>query len=120
MRITLGPKGRQVVLGGNRGLAEDTEDGASIAEAINHADHPFADVGSQLVKQVAVATRVDGWLGAVGVGCRRIASSERPQLTVTLLAPVTATTAHTASARNARLTTVRGAQVRHSRAKRCG
>jgi hypothetical protein len=56
VKITLGPMGRQVVLGANRGSPR-TPRTVRPSPKRSITPHPFADVGSQLVKQVAVATR---------------------------------------------------------------
>ena len=53
--ITLGPKGRNVVLARPYGLPTITNDGATIAAEVGLPD-ALADMGSQLVRQVALAT----------------------------------------------------------------
>jgi chaperonin GroEL len=55
VKVTLGPKGRNVVLAKKWGAPTITNDGVTIAKEIELAD-PYANMGAQLVKQVAVAT----------------------------------------------------------------
>ncbi len=58
VRITLGPKGRHVVLGKEFGGPKVVDDGATIAEEQEYADE-FENLGAQLVKQVAKETNDD-------------------------------------------------------------
>ncbi len=55
VRITLGPKGRNVVLGKVYGPPTITNDGVTIAQEIE-LDDPFENMGAQLVKEVATKT----------------------------------------------------------------
>jgi chaperonin GroEL len=55
VRITLGPKGRNVVLDKHFGSPVITNDGVTIAREIELED-PFENMGAQLVKEVAVKT----------------------------------------------------------------
>jgi chaperonin GroEL len=55
VRITLGPRGRNVVIDKKFGAPEITNDGATIARQIELEDH-FENMGAQLVKEVAVKT----------------------------------------------------------------
>ena len=55
VKVTLGPKGRNVVLGSRWGSPTVTNDGVTIAKEIELAD-PFENMGAQLVKQVATQT----------------------------------------------------------------
>ncbi len=55
VRVTLGPKGRNVVLERNFGAPTITNDGVSIAKEIELED-PFENMGAQLVKEVATKT----------------------------------------------------------------
>ncbi len=52
VKVTLGPKGRNVVLGKKYGAPVITNDGVSIAREIDLED-PFEDMGVQLLKEVA-------------------------------------------------------------------
>ncbi len=55
VKVTLGPKGRNVVLGKKFGSPLITNDGVTIAKDIELED-PFEDMGAQLVKEVATKT----------------------------------------------------------------
>ena len=55
VKITLGPKGRNVVLDKKFGAPLITNDGVSIAKEIELED-PFENMGAQLVKEVATKT----------------------------------------------------------------
>ena len=55
VKITMGPKGRNVVLGKKFGAPLITNDGVTIAKEIE-LDDPFEDMGAQLVKEVATKT----------------------------------------------------------------
>ena len=53
--VTLGPRGRNVVLDKNYGPAVITKDGVTVAREIE-LDNRFQNMGAQLVKQVAIRT----------------------------------------------------------------
>jgi chaperonin GroEL len=55
VRITLGPKGRNVVLGKKWGAPTVTNDGVTIAKEIELKE-PFENMGAQLIKEVAKKT----------------------------------------------------------------
>jgi chaperonin GroEL len=55
VRVTLGPKGRNVVLSKSYGAPLITNDGVSIAKDIELSD-PFENMGAQIVKEVATKT----------------------------------------------------------------
>ena len=55
VKITLGPKGRNVVLGKKFGSPLITNDGVTIAKEIE-LDDPFENMGAQLVKEVSTKT----------------------------------------------------------------
>src|SRR5690554_4751919 len=55
VKITLGPKGRNVVLERKYGSPTITNDGVTIAREIELED-PFENMGAQLVKEVATKT----------------------------------------------------------------
>ncbi len=55
VKITLGPKGRNVVLGKKYGAPLITNDGVTIAKEIELED-PFENMGAQLVKEVSTKT----------------------------------------------------------------
>ncbi len=56
VKITLGPKGRNVVLDKKFGSPLITNDGVTIAKEIE-LDDPFENMGAQLVKEVATKQR---------------------------------------------------------------
>ena len=55
VKITLGPKGRNVVLDKKYGAPLITNDGVTIAKEIELED-PFENMGAQLIKEVATKT----------------------------------------------------------------
>ena len=55
VKVTLGPKGRNVVLDKSYGIPLITNDGVSIAKEVELED-PFENIGAQLVKEVATKT----------------------------------------------------------------
>ncbi len=56
VKITLGPKGKNVVLSKNYGSPVITNDGVTIAKEIDLKD-PYEDMGAKLVKEVATKTQ---------------------------------------------------------------
>src|ERR1700740_22944 len=89
VKVTLGPKGRNVVLEKMAGAPMITNDGVSIAQEI-HLSDPFENMGAHLVREVASQTSDvvgDGTTTAtvlaqamVHEGMRRIAEGANPQL----------------------------------------
>lgn len=87
VKVTLGPKGRNVVLAKKWGPPMITNDGVTIAKEIDLAE-PYANIGAQLVKQVATATNDvagDGTTTAtvlaqamIGEGLRNVAAGANP------------------------------------------
>ena len=65
VKVTLGPKGRNVVLDKKFGAPTITNDGVSIAREIELEDH-FENMGAQLVKEVAEEPDYQAALEAVG------------------------------------------------------
>jgi chaperonin GroEL len=55
VKVTLGPKGRNVVIGKKFGAPSITKDGISVAKEIELKD-PIANIGAQLIKEVASKT----------------------------------------------------------------
>src|SRR5687767_9877614 len=55
VKVTLGPKGRNVVLDKKYGAPTITNDGVTIAREVE-LDDPFENMGAQLVKEVATKT----------------------------------------------------------------
>ena len=58
VKVTLGPKGRNVVIEKKFGAPQITKDGVTVAKEIELEDH-FENTGAQLVKSVASKTRDD-------------------------------------------------------------
>jgi len=89
VKVTLGPKGRNVVLEKLTGTPTITNDGVTIAREI-HLRDPFENMGAQLVKEVATKTNDiagDGTTTAtvlaqamVGAGMRAIEGGANPML----------------------------------------
>jgi chaperonin GroEL len=87
VRVTLGPKGRNVVLDKKYGAPTITNDGVSIAKEVE-LDDPFENMGAQLVKEVATKTNDvagDGTTTAtvlaqamVTIGMRNVAAGANP------------------------------------------
>ena len=87
VKVTLGPKGRNVVLDKKWGAPTITNDGVSIAKEVELEDH-FENMGAQLVKEVATKTNDvagDGTTTAtvlaqslVTLGMRNVAAGANP------------------------------------------
>ena len=58
VKVTLGPKGRNVVIGKKFGSPTITKDGVSVAKEIELSD-PLENMGAQLVKEVASKTATE-------------------------------------------------------------
>ena len=89
VKVTLGPKGRNVVLEKKFGAPTITNDGVTIARDIELED-PFENMGAQLVKEVAIKTNDvagDGTTTAtvlaqamIKEGMRNVAASANPMV----------------------------------------
>jgi chaperonin GroEL len=87
VRITLGPRGRNVVLDKKFGSPTSTKDGVTVAKEIE-LEEPYENMGAQLVKEVASKTSDvagDGTTTATILaqaifreGCRNIAAGANP------------------------------------------
>ena len=55
VKVTLGPKGRNVVIDKKFGAPHVTKDGVTVAKEVELEDH-FANMGAQMVKEVASKT----------------------------------------------------------------
>ena len=58
VKVTMGPKGRNVVIESEDGIPNITKDGVTVAKAINLPDK-YENMGAQMVKQVASKTGED-------------------------------------------------------------
>src|SRR4028119_1562173 len=76
VKVTLGPKGRYVVLDKKFGAPTITNDGVTIAREIEVED-PFQNQGAQLVREVATATNDVAGAGTATVRARQIVRSGR-------------------------------------------
>src|SRR3569832_2258064 len=79
VKVTLGPKGRNVVLDKKFGAPTITNDGVTIARDIE-LDDPFENMGAQLLKEVATKTddvAGDGTTTAVVLGQAMVAEGLR-------------------------------------------
>ncbi|MDO5036153.1 MAG: chaperonin GroEL [Porphyromonas sp.] len=87
VKVTLGPKGRNVILDKKFGAPHITKDGVSVAREIELED-PFENIGAQLVKEVASKTNDDAGDGTttatvlaqsiVSVGLKNVAAGASP------------------------------------------
>ena len=87
VKVTMGPKGRNVVLDKKFGTPLITNDGVSIAKEIE-LDDPFENMGAQLVKEVASKTGDDAGDGTttatvlaqsiIGVGLKNVTAGANP------------------------------------------
>ena len=59
VKVTLGPKGRNVLLDKSYGAPRISKDGAAVAKEIELADR-FENMGAQMLKEVAVAGELAG------------------------------------------------------------
>lgn len=87
VKVTLGPKGRNVILGKKFGAPHITKDGVSVAREIELSD-AFENMGAQLVKEVASKTNDDAGDGTttatvlaqaiISVGLKNVAAGASP------------------------------------------
>ncbi|MCY1636536.1 chaperonin GroEL [Marinifilum sp. D737] len=87
VKVTLGPKGRNVVIDRKFGAPHITKDGVSVAKEIELAD-PAANMGAQMVKEVASKTGDDAGDGTttatvlaqsiVNVGLKNVTAGANP------------------------------------------
>jgi len=87
VKVTLGPKGRNVIIGKKFGAPQVTKDGVSVAKEIELKD-PIEDMGAQMVKEVASKTADiagDGTTTAtvlaqaiIGAGLKNVAAGANP------------------------------------------
>ena len=87
VKVTLGPKGRNVILAKTYGAPHITKDGVSVAKEVELED-PFENMGAQLVKEVASKTNDDAGDGTttatilaqsiIGVGLKNVTAGANP------------------------------------------
>jgi len=87
VKVTLGPKGRNVILEKKFGAPHVTKDGVSVAKEIELSD-PYENMGAQMVKEVASKTGNDAGDGTttatvlaqsiVSVGLKNVAAGANP------------------------------------------
>ncbi|WP_302062152.1 chaperonin GroEL, partial [uncultured Muribaculum sp.] len=87
VKVTLGPKGRNVIIDKKFGAPHITKDGVSVAREVELED-PFQNMGAQLVKEVASKTGDDAGDGTttatvlaqsiINVGLKNVAAGANP------------------------------------------
>ncbi len=87
VKVTLGPKGRNVIIDKKFGAPHITKDGVTVAKEIELED-PFANMGAQMVKEVASKTNDDAGDGTttatvlaqaiIGVGIKNVTAGANP------------------------------------------
>ncbi len=87
VKVTLGPKGRNVILSKAYGAPHITKDGVSVAKEVELED-PFENMGAQLVKEVASKTNDDAGDGTttatilaqalISVGLKNVTAGANP------------------------------------------
>ena len=87
VKVTLGPKGRHVIIEKKFGAPHITKDGVSVAREVELED-PFQNMGAQLVKEVASKTGDDAGYGTttatvlaqaiINVGLKNVAAGANP------------------------------------------
>jgi chaperonin GroEL len=87
VKVTLGPKGRNVILDKKFGAPQITKDGVTVAKEIELSDS-FQNMGAQLVKEVASKTNDDAGDGTttatvlaqsiINVGMKNVAAGANP------------------------------------------
>ena len=87
VKVTLGPKGRNVIIGKQFGAPHITKDGVTVAREVELAE-PMQNMGAQLVKEVASKTGDDAGDGTttatvlaqaiIGVGLKNVTAGANP------------------------------------------
>jgi chaperonin GroEL len=87
VKVTLGPKGRNVIIDKKYGAPQITKDGVTVAKEIE-LDDPFANMGAQMVREVASRTNDDAGDGTttatvlaqaiIGVGIKNVTAGANP------------------------------------------
>ena len=87
VKVTLGPKGRNVIIDKKFGAPQITKDGVTVAKEVE-LDDAFANMGAQMVKEVASKTNDDAGDGTttatvlaqsiIGVGLKNVTAGANP------------------------------------------
>ena len=87
VKVTLGPKGRNVIIDKKYGAPQITKDGVTVAKEVELEDS-FANMGAQMVKEVASKTNDDAGDGTttatvlaqsiIGVGLKNVTAGANP------------------------------------------
>ena len=87
VKVTLGPKGRNVIIGKQFGAPHITKDGVTVAKEVE-LDDAFANMGAQMVREVASKTNDDAGDGTttatvlaqaiIGVGIKNVTAGANP------------------------------------------
>ena len=87
VKVTLGPKGRNVIIGKQFGAPHITKDGVTVAREVE-LDEPFRNMGAQLVREVASKTGDDAGDGTttatvlaqaiISVGLKNVTAGANP------------------------------------------
>ena len=87
VKVTLGPKGRNVIIDKKFGAPQITKDGVTVAKEVELED-AFANMGAQMVKEVASKTNDDAGDGTttatvlaqsiIGVGLKNVTAGANP------------------------------------------
>lgn len=87
VKVTLGPRGRNVIIDKKYGAPQITKDGVTVAKEIE-LECPFENMGAQLVKEVASKTNDDAGDGTttaivlaqsiIGVGLKNVTAGANP------------------------------------------
>ena len=87
VKVTLGPKGRNVIIDRKFGTPHITKDGVTVAKEVE-LEEPFANMGAQIVKEVASKTNDDAGDGTttatvlaqsiIGVGIKNVTAGANP------------------------------------------
>ena len=87
VKVTLGPKGRNVIIGKQFGAPHITKDGVTVAREVE-LEEPLQNMGAQLVKEVASKTGDDAGDGTttatvlaqaiIGVGLKNVTAGANP------------------------------------------
>ena len=87
VKVTLGPKGRNVIIDKKFGAPQITKDGVTVAKEVELED-AFANMGAQMVREVAWKTNDDAGDGTttatvlaqsiIGVGLKNVTAGANP------------------------------------------